>query len=49
VTDQVRRSERVLKNTYGVLGGPFLRPPWEYRNARVEAQLDHLGCPAITR
>ncbi|MBO1756663.1 polysaccharide deacetylase family protein [Allobranchiibius sp. CTAmp26] len=48
LTDQVRRNERFLKNTYGVLGRPFLRPPFGYRNARVDGQLADLGYPAVT-
>ncbi|MBO1766618.1 MULTISPECIES: polysaccharide deacetylase family protein [Allobranchiibius] len=48
LTDQVRRNETFLKNTYGVLGRPFLRPPFGYRNARVDAQLADLGYPAVT-
>lgn len=48
LTDQVRRNETFLKNTYGVLGRPFLRPPFGYRNARIDGQLADLGYPAVT-
>ncbi len=48
LADQVRRNERFLKNTYGVLGRPFLRPPYGYHNKRVDGQLADLGYPAVT-
>lgn len=48
LTDQVHRNERFLKNTYGVLGRPFLRPPYGYHNARTDNQLADLGYPAVT-
>lgn len=48
LVDQVHRNERFLKNTYGVLGRPFLRPPYGYRNQRVDDQLADLGYPAVT-
>jgi peptidoglycan-N-acetylglucosamine deacetylase len=48
ITDQVRRNETFLTNTYGVTGRPFLRPPFGYHDARLDAQLADLGYPAIT-
>ena len=48
LADQVHRNERFLKNTYGVLGRPFLRPPYGYRSTRVDQQLADLGYPAVT-
>lgn len=48
LADQVHRNERFLKNTYGVLGRPFLRPPYGYHNKRVDAQLADLGYPVTT-
>ncbi len=48
LTDQVRRNETYLKNTYGVTGRPFLRPPFGSHNARTDAQLADLGYPAVT-
>jgi peptidoglycan-N-acetylglucosamine deacetylase len=48
VSDQVRRNETFLQNTYGVSGRPFLRPPFGYHNARLDRQLADLGYPAVT-
>lgn len=48
VTDQVRRNEVFLQNTYGTLGRPFLRPPYGYHDQRLDAQLADLGYPAVT-
>lgn len=48
IADQVRRNETFLKNTYGTLGRPFMRPPYGYTNDRVAAQLSDLGYPAVT-
>jgi peptidoglycan-N-acetylglucosamine deacetylase len=48
ISDQVHRNEAFLKNTYGTLGRPFMRPPYGYTNARVAAQLADLGYPAVT-
>ncbi|XAS75119.1 polysaccharide deacetylase family protein [Dermatophilaceae bacterium Sec6.4] len=48
LADQVHRNERFLQNTYGVTGRPFLRPPYGYRNARVDRQVADLGYPAVT-
>ncbi|TWE10210.1 peptidoglycan/xylan/chitin deacetylase (PgdA/CDA1 family) [Rudaeicoccus suwonensis] len=48
VTYQVQRNETFLKNNYGVLGRPFLRPPFGYGNDALHAQLADLGYPAVT-
>lgn len=48
LADQVHRNEQYLHNTFGVFGRPFLRPPYGYRNAKVDAQLADLGYPAVT-
>lgn len=36
VADQIVRNERFLKNTYGVTGQPFFRPPYGKRNAATD-------------
>lgn len=48
VADQVRRNEAFLKNTYGTLGRPFMRPPYGFHDHRLDAQLADLGYPAVT-
>lgn len=48
ITEEVRRNETFLRNTYGVSGRPFLRPPYGYRNKHIDAQLADLGYPALT-
>lgn len=48
VSDQVRRNEAFLKNTYGTLGRPFLRPPYGFHDQALDAQLADLGYPAVT-
>lgn len=48
VADQVRRNETFLKNTYGTLGRPFMRPPYGYSSKALAAQLTDLGYPVVT-
>lgn len=48
VADQVHRNEAFLKNTYGTLGRPFMRPPYGFHDRRLDAQLADLGYPAVT-
>ena len=48
ITDEVRRNERFLRNTYGAPGRPFLRPPFGFHDARVDAVMADLGYPTIT-
>lgn len=48
LTDEVRKNETFLMNTYGVNGRPFLRPPYGYHNATTDKQLADLGYPAVT-
>ncbi|MFI5953293.1 polysaccharide deacetylase family protein [Cryptosporangium sp. NPDC051539] len=48
VTDQVQRNEQFLKNTYGVTGRPFLRPPFGHGDGRLNNQLADLGYPGVT-
>ncbi|RNI18391.1 polysaccharide deacetylase family protein [Flexivirga caeni] len=48
VVDQVQRNETFLRNTYGVTGRPFLRPPFGYFNDVLDNQLADLGYPAVT-
>ena len=48
VAEQVRRNETFLKNTFGTLGRPFMRPPYGYTNKKVAAQLADLGYPVVT-
>ncbi len=45
---EVQHNEAFLKNTFGVTGRPFLRPPFGFHNKRIDAQLDSLGYPAVT-
>ena len=45
---QVRRNEAFLKNTYGTLGRPFMRPPYGAHDEVLDAQLADLGYPAVT-
>jgi peptidoglycan/xylan/chitin deacetylase (PgdA/CDA1 family) len=48
IADQVRRNETFLKNTFGTLGRPFMRPPYGYTNKKLAAQLSDLGYPVVT-
>ena len=48
LAEEVRRNDEFLKNTYGVTGRPFLRPPFGAHNARTDAHLATLGYPAVT-
>lgn len=48
VTEEIRRNETFLRDTYGVTGRPFIRPPFGYTNAALARQLADLGYPALT-
>ncbi|WP_161925575.1 polysaccharide deacetylase family protein [Gordonia crocea] len=41
--DELTRTKRFLRNTYGVDGTPYYRPPFGYRNAQVDAVAASLG------
>lgn len=43
VADELRRCKTFLKNTYGVDGTPYYRPPFGYRNAAVDQVAADLG------
>ena len=43
IADELGRTKRFLKNTYGVDGTPYYRPPFGYRNAAVDAVAADLG------
>lgn len=48
LAEQVQRNETFLKNTFGTLGRPFMRPPYGYTNKKVAKQLTDLGYPVVT-
>jgi len=48
VADQIRRNADFLKNTYGVDGTPFFRPPYGRHNADTDRVAATLGYPTIT-
>lgn len=43
IADQLRRTDDFLRNTYGVSGAPYFRPPYGYHNAEVDAVAADLG------
>lgn len=43
VAEELGRCEKLLKNTYGVTGTPYYRPPFGYRNAAVDKVAADLG------
>ncbi|GAB11591.1 hypothetical protein GOARA_078_00400 [Gordonia araii NBRC 100433] len=43
VADELRRTKRFLRDTYGVDGTPYYRPPFGYRNAQVDKIAADLG------
>lgn len=45
---QIQQNEQFLQETYGVTGQPFVRPPYGYHNATVDARLAELGYPTVT-
>jgi peptidoglycan/xylan/chitin deacetylase (PgdA/CDA1 family) len=48
VADQIRRNADFLKNTYGVDGTPFFRPPYGVHNAGIDRVAADQGYPTIT-
>ncbi len=43
IADELGRTKRFLRNTYGVDGTPYYRPPFGYRNAQVDKVAADLG------
>ena len=48
VADQIRRNGDFLRNTYGVDGTPFFRPPYGLHNPDTDKVAEDLGYPTIT-
>jgi peptidoglycan-N-acetylglucosamine deacetylase len=48
ISDEIKRNETFLKNTYGVNAQPYLRPPYGRHNATVRAVAADLGYTATT-
>jgi peptidoglycan/xylan/chitin deacetylase (PgdA/CDA1 family) len=48
VESELTRCEKFLNNTFGVTGKPFVRPPYGYRNRRVDAVAASLGYTSMT-
>jgi len=48
LSDQIVRNEDFLRNTYGVNGIPFFRPPYGRRNAATDRIATDLGYRTIT-
>lgn len=48
VTDQIVRNEDFLRNTFGVTGIPFFRPPYGRHNAATDLVATDLGYRTIT-
>ena len=48
VADQIRRNADFLKNTYGVDGTPFFRPPYGVHNADIDRVAADQGYSTIT-
>lgn len=46
--DELTRNQTFLRNTYGVTGQPFLRPPYGYHNTSTDQIAADLGYPTIT-
>lgn len=47
VGDQIRRNGDFLRNTYGVDGTPFFRPPYGVHNSETDKVAADLGYPTI--
>jgi peptidoglycan/xylan/chitin deacetylase (PgdA/CDA1 family) len=47
VADQIRRNADFLRNTYGVDGTPYFRPPYGAHTADVDRVANDLGYPVI--
>jgi peptidoglycan-N-acetylmuramic acid deacetylase len=48
IESELTRCERLLNNTYGVTGQPFLRPPYGARNSVVDRVAASLGYTSMT-
>ena len=48
VADQIRRNSDFLRNTYGVDGTPYFRPPWGKHTPATDRIAADLGYPTIT-
>src|SRR6202158_529318 len=48
VADQIRRNADFLKNSYGVDGTPYFRPPYGVHNADIDRVAADLGYTTIT-
>src|ERR1700739_2647423 len=48
VDDQIRRNADFLRNTYGVDGTPYFRPPWGKHTPATDRIAADLGYPTIT-
>ena len=48
VADQIRRNADFLRNTYGVDGTPYFRPPWGKHTPTTDGIAADLGYPTIT-
>lgn len=48
LTDQIRRNKDFLRNTYGVDGTPYFRPPYGVHTAATDQVAADLGYPTIT-
>lgn len=48
VADQIRRNQEFLKNTYGVDGTPYFRPPYGEHTPDIDRVAADLGYPTVT-
>lgn len=48
IADELTRTDAFLRNTYGVDGTPYLRPPYGHHNAVVDKVANDLGYHATT-
>jgi len=48
VADQIRRNADFLRNTYGMDGTPFFRPPYGVHNADIDRVAADQGYPTVT-
>src|ERR1700757_3047610 len=48
LTDQIQRNKDFLRNTYGVDGTPFFRPPYGVHNDATDKIAADLGYPTLT-
>ncbi len=48
LTDQIQRNKDFLRNTYGVDGTPYFRPPYGVHTAATDRIAADLGYPTIT-